>query len=293
VSAGGPCQVLSVHKDLFLNLVNRCPEITLIISRSISDHLRKSDRQLIKVLRVKNKQLETAYRQLKATQEELLRKERLSVLGRLVSTILHDVKNPLSTIRGYAQLIQSRLKGDQKVMKYSDTIISQVDRLTVMTQELLTFARGKIVLNRDKAHLGKLLEDFVEFISPEFISLDMMIETEIDYDGVLNIDRARFHRVLENIAGNAMNAMNRGGTLKISTRADDYKVYISLADNGSGMIKEVRERIFEEFYTHGKSAGTGLGLAITKQVIDEHGGKITVESAPGVGTTFTIEMDKV
>ncbi len=290
VVAAQDSEVLTVDKTEFFNLINAFPHINLLISRSIAERLRRSDWNLIQTLRAKNSQLEKAYKQLQETQNELLRKERLSMVGRLSSSILHDIKNPMSSIRGYAQLIQTQVEEDEKITKYADVIIHEVERLSLMAQELLTFAKGEVVLKREQIDLNWFLDDFIDFISPEFEHAGMRVVKEYGFEGPVRLDKMKFQRALQNIAKNALNAMRDGGTFTISTEAKPKSVLIYLEDDGDGMSPDVKARIFEEFFSHGKTAGTGLGLAITKQIVEEHNGFIAVKSELEHGTKFTVQL---
>ena len=290
VVAAEDSEVLAIEKDDFFNLINTFPHINLLISRSIAERLRRSDWNLIQTLRAKNLQLEKAYKQLQETQNELLRKERLSMVGRLASSILHDIRNPMSTIKGYAQLIQTIKNQDEKVGKYADVIVSEVERLSNMAQELLTFAKGEVSLNQELVDLTWFLDDFFYFVGPEFEGSGMKVVKDFKFTGQLKLDKMKFHRALQNIAKNAWNAMRKGGTFSISTEHAAGKVVIYLADDGDGMSEDVKARVFEEFFSYGKTEGTGLGLAITKQIVEEHKGIIFVESKLGEGTKFTVEL---
>jgi signal transduction histidine kinase len=118
----------------------------------------------------------------------------------------------------------------------------------------------------------------------------MKIDTELLFEGPVVLDPHRFPRVLENLANNAGDAMKPGGVLTVKTWAEDDDLRIEVGDTGHGIEPEVQAHIFEEFYTHGKHRGTGLGLAITHSIVTEHGGTISVESAPGEGTRFLIKI---
>ena len=290
VIAAEDTKLLSVDKKDFLFLVRQYPDLLMRIAFSISNFLRKSDLKLIQVLKKKHSELEEMHRRLKEAQAEIIRKERLELVGKLASTIMHDIKNPISTIKGYAQLMAEYEYPADKMIKFNNIISMEIDRILLMTQELLSFARGEECLNRDRVNLKDFLLESIEFLKEEFSPFGIEINHNIEYIGDVTIDAGRFRRALDNIFTNARDAMNKGGILTIAVSRNNDTVTISISDNGCGMDVKVLEQIFDEFFTHGKSSGTGLGMAITKRIIEEHGGKILVASEIGKGSRFTIEL---
>lgn len=286
------CEVLTIGKEHFLGLVNRFPRFTLEVARNISNYLRSTDQKLIDVLKEKNSELSEAYRKLEETQEELIRQERLSLVGRMAATILHDIKNPMSAISGYAQLIKTGRYPHEKLAKFADIINREVSRLSNLAQELLSFAKGEGLVKQKHVNLNQFLKELIESMAYKFEDKGITVSTEFGYDGDVYIDASRMRRAIENIANNSIEAIKSGGKFTIETSPTDSGVKIYLADTGHGMTDDVRKKIFKEFYTYGKSTGTGLGLAITKRIVDDHGGKIEVESELGEGTKFFIELPR-
>ena len=281
-------QLLFIEKDQFLTLVKQFPDLSMQIAISIADFLRNTDSKFIGILKQKNAEIESAYYKLKAAQEELVRKERLSAIGKLASSIMHDIRNPLTIIRGYAELIKDPSFPPEKSTLFAKNILNEVDRFLAMTQELLTFATGKDGLNRENVKLKEFLEELVNSIENQFIDRGHSIRLQVTYPGFVNIDPNRFRRALENICYNALEAMKDKGRFSISASATDFGVKIELEDTGCGMSETVKDHIFDEFFSHEKSHGTGLGLSIAQKIIEEHKGSIKVESQVGLGTKFTI-----
>ncbi len=290
VVASEKCEVFTIRKEDFLNLVGRLPKFTLEVARNISNYLRNTDQRLIQVLQEKNAELTLAYQKLQETQEELIRQERISLIGRMASTILHDMKNPMSAISGYAQLIKMRELPKEKLASYADIIDREVKHFSSMAQELLAFARGEGKMKPINIEMNVFLKEIVESVLVKFQEHGMKLERNLNYKGNVYIDTSRIRRALENIISNAVEAMKEGDRFTIETEQTDDKVKMKLIDTGHGMTEDVRERIFEEFFTYGKSTGTGLGMAICKRIIDDHNGTISVESMLGEGSIFTIEL---
>jgi K+-sensing histidine kinase KdpD len=218
---------------------------------------------------------------------EMVHTERLSAVGRMASTIIHDIKNPMATLRMYAQVIK-RKTGDSESSQLADEIIRQVDRFVSMTQEILDFSRGVSEVHLEHVELSDVLENLLAFIEKDLSKRDIAIVHEYAYTGPALLDLDKVSRAFYNLAGNAADAMDKGGTLTIRTRQQDAYAVFEFADTGGGIPEEIRHRVFEPFFTSGKRHGTGLGLAIVKKIVDDHNGRIELESEPGQGTTFRL-----
>ena len=221
--------------------------------------------------------------------QEMMKNERLSMVGRMASTIIHDIKNPMSVIRMYAQLIQRRNPGPQ-VSHYAEETIRQVDLFVKMTQEILDYSRGVTALNIEAVELVDVLEASLKFVETDFKERKIEIIRDFQFTGVCKLDPEKISRLLFNLAGNAADAMPEGGTLTVRTEHSGTTVRISLIDTGKGIPEAVKTKVFEPFFTHGKRHGTGLGLAIVKKIIDDHGGSIEIDSTENVGTTIRLSL---
>lgn len=217
--------------------------------------------------------------------QEMVQSERLSSVGRMASTIIHDIKNPMSTIRVYAQVMK-RKSGNEEAAKLADEMIKQVDRFVNMTQEILDFTRGVSSMNIAEVEFGGLMTSVLDFIQQDLDKNNVKLVRESTFTGKMQLDQDKLIRVFYNIASNARDAMPNGGTLTVRTAQDGSAVRIEFIDSGTGMPEEVKKRIFEPFMTHGKKHGTGLGMAIVKKVIDDHKGRIEIDSEQGKGTTI-------
>ncbi len=221
--------------------------------------------------------------------QEMMKSERLSTVGRMAGTIIHDIKNPMSILRMYAQLIKKRVS-DAEVSRFADEMIHQVDRFVKMTQEILDYSRGVSELNIEPAELIEVMEASLKFIEADFHERHIAIVRDFQYTGPCRLDMEKMMRVLYNLASNAADAMPDGGTLTFHTERAEKNIRITLVDTGKGIPDSIKARVFEPFFTHGKRQGTGLGLAIVKKIMDDHGGQIEIDSAENVGTTIRLVL---
>ncbi len=220
---------------------------------------------------------------------QMVQSERLSAVGRMAGTIVHDIKNPMSTIRVYAQVLKKKA-GNEEAAELVDQIIKQIDRLVNMAQEVLDFSRGVSQLNVQPIKFDEFLSGILVFLEKDFEKRNVELIVRNEYTGDVEIDADKITRVILNIGGNAGDAMPTGGKFFVKTRANRENLVIELQDTGSGMPEEIRRKIFEPFVTFGKKHGTGLGMAIVKKIIDDHQGTIDIDSELGKGTTMTITL---
>jgi signal transduction histidine kinase len=246
--------------------------------------------RLYENLQARNRELQEALRELQETQDELIRAERLSLVGRMASSIIHDLKNPMTTIKGYASVLGRKDLAPEKRERFAKVITHSVDTLVEMTQEILDYAKGGGPLQPEEIQVGEFILDLCAFVERDFEEKGLTLEHRLDYSGPLSMDVAKMRRALYNITSNARDAMGSGGSLTIATRLTDKIVEFSLSDTGPGIPLEIQDTLFEPFVTHGKATGTGLGLAIAKKTVEDHGGTIAVQSQPGRGATFTIQI---
>ncbi|MCX6144561.1 MAG: ATP-binding protein [Ignavibacteriales bacterium] len=219
--------------------------------------------------------------------QEMVANERLSAVGRMASTIIHDIKNPMGTLRVYAQVMK-RKSGNEEAAKLADDMIHQVDRFVNMTQEILDFSRGVSAANIQELEFEQVMSSVLDFIEKDLSKNNVQLVRSTRFEGKVKMDQDKMIRVFYNLASNARDAMPQGGSLVVLTERSNGNVKIEFTDSGSGMPEEVRARIFEPFMTYGKKHGTGLGMAIVKKVIDDHHGKIEIDSEMGKGTTIRI-----
>jgi K+-sensing histidine kinase KdpD len=219
--------------------------------------------------------------------QEMINNERLSAVGRMASTIIHDIKNPMGTLRVYAQVMKKK-SGNEEAAKLADEMIHQVDRFVNMAQEILDFSRGVSATNIEETEFGEVMEGVLAFIEKDLTKRNIKLEKILNFQGKVKVDQDKIVRVFYNIASNAADAMPTGGTLTVTTEDAGGMVKVDFKDTGTGMPEEVKRKIFEPFVTYGKKHGTGLGMAIVKKVMDDHKGKIEIETEMGKGTTIRL-----
>ncbi len=217
--------------------------------------------------------------------QEMVNNERLSAVGRMAGTIIHDIKNPMGTLRVYAQVMKKKSENEE-AGKLADEMIHQVDRFVNMTQEILDFSRGVSASNIQETDFGEVMEGVLAFIEKDLTKRNIKLERILNFKGKVKVDQDKIVRAFYNIAGNAADAMPTGGTLTVTTEDAGGMVKVDFKDTGTGMPEEVKRKIFEPFVTYGKKHGTGLGMAIVKKVMDDHKGKIEIETEMGKGTTI-------
>ena len=220
---------------------------------------------------------------------EIMRSERLSLVGAMANSIIHDLKNPICIVRCCSDLI-ARDSTDPRVRDLTTMTDKAIDGMLAMTQELLDYARGSTSLACENVSIWRLLDELNQQSLRLLPGHNIQFGKNIRYDGNVFVDLPRFTRVLANLIKNAREAMPSGGILTISTDLVHGQVVIRISDTGIGIPAELLPKLFEPFVTHGKSNGTGLGMAIAKSVITAHKGKISVASVQGNGTTVDIRL---
>jgi K+-sensing histidine kinase KdpD len=224
--------------------------------------------------------------------EEKMKADRLSAIGNMMSTIVHDLRTPMNNIYGFVDLM---LEEDEKETReeYAEIVNEQIKILTNMTTDVLDFAKGKTTILPVKHPVDKLIKNFAKFFEEDTKRKGYNFEWAVNTSSMIYIDPEKINRVFMNIMKNAIEAMKKGGTFSITADEHNGEILFSLKDTGMGIPKEIRDKLFDSFVTSGKKGGTGLGLAIVKKVVEEHKGKIEVESKTGVGTTFKLYFPKV
>lgn len=215
--------------------------------------------------------------------------ERMAIIGRLAATIAHDIRNPLSIISGYAQLMAEQFP---EAREHADVICAESERVSGMFGELMEFVRGSDEgLTVRPYSLGAFFAELFRMIERDFRLSGIRLETDIRWNGALPISRSKLLQACLNISNNARDAMSAGGLFRIAARALGPDVVITLTDTGPGIAKEVKARLFEPFVTFGRKTGAGLGLAIAKKIVEAHGGAIEARDGPGgIGTEIEIRM---
>jgi signal transduction histidine kinase len=267
--ADGPVQLGRLPQKPFLQLLSESSWHTVLrLFAHVSENLRATNERYVR---------------------EVVRKEKITLVGEMANSMVHDFRAPFSTIKLAAELIAKRNRTPQ-VQDLCAMILRQVDRMGGMVEEVLDFARGETRLKIKPCALQdsllQLQENNLEVLARAGIRLHVK-PTRLN----LPLDADRFQRVLQNLVTNAREALARqkGGRITVTTRREGRHCLITIADNGPGIPREIRATVFEPFVSVGKTNGTGLGLAIAKSVVEAHRGWIEFTTSRQ-GTAFTIQL---
>jgi len=222
--------------------------------------------------------------------QEVVRKEKLSLVGEMASSLMHDLRNPIAGIHLASDLITMNHTDDETV-HCCNNIRLQCDRVVAMAGELLEFSRGESKLDLNQTDTGAFLKQYITLNEEYFRTTGIKFSMEAD-PAPIEIDSMRLLRLLQNLVSNAVDALGTksGGHIDVRARVTDGIFYLKVRDNGPGIPDAVKDRIFEPFVTHGKKGGTGLGMAIAKSVVKSHRGTIAFITAAGEGTEFIVRL---
>jgi PAS domain S-box-containing protein len=234
----------------------------------------------------------------RAFEEQLRESQKMEAVGRLAGGIAHDFNNLLTVIRGNAELVRLNVSDDPGTVELVDEVRGAADRAAALVRQLLTFARRQpakpVVLD-----LNTVVTEMAGMLR-RLLGAPIAIETDLANPVRVRIDRGQLEQVVMNLAVNARDAMPNGGTLTIATSSitsgssrGSMARYarLTVSDTGCGMTEEVKQHVFEPFFTtKDVGKGTGLGLATAYSIVTQAGGRIGIDSAPGAGTTFRIDL---
>jgi two-component system sensor histidine kinase HydH len=227
--------------------------------------------------------------EIKQLKREIERNQRLASVGKLAAGIAHEIRNPLSSIKGFATYFKERYRSVPEDQKTAEIMIQEVERLNRVIGQLLEFARP-MSIKKQSTSLGTLVQDSIKMIEEDAHVKGIAVHVGgIPDKGEVSIDPDRMKQVFLNLYLNALEAMQNGGTLSVALRRNDVanNVEITISDTGTGIKEADLPHVFDPYFTT-KSSGTGLGLAIVHKIIESHGGTVRVTSRHGTGTTVTI-----
>jgi signal transduction histidine kinase len=226
---------------------------------------------------------------IRQAREDLIRQERISTIGRLSGSIVHDLRNPLAAIYGGAEMLVDADLPPAHVKRLAGNIYRASRRIQELLQDLLNVSRGK----HAAPEVCRLLEvatvaceAHAHAAEQQHVTIDLQIPPEIE----LPLERGRIERTFTNLIGNAIEAMPDGGSVRITAEMNGDSVVAHVEDNGPGIAPEIRSQLFQPFVSAGKRNGLGLGLALSRQTIIEHGGDMWLESNPGRGARFSFRL---
>ncbi|WP_421383851.1 ATP-binding protein [Bacillus salacetis] len=220
-------------------------------------------------------------------EEMMIASEKLSVIGQLAAAVAHEIRNPLTSLKGFVQLMQVTKRVEEK---HLSIMLSEIERINLISGEMLILGRQP-----DIAFAREEVNDIIEQVL-------VLMEAQANLDNVkikfipveagplyVNADQNQLKQVLINLIKNAVEAIEGSGTVKVETFKDENRAVITIQDNGIGMDQERIDHLGEPFYST-KEKGTGLGLAVCKKIIERHQGEITYQSEKGEGTVVTISL---
>ncbi|MBW2208234.1 MAG: PAS domain S-box protein, partial [Deltaproteobacteria bacterium] len=222
-------------------------------------------------------------------EQEVERSRRLAAIGNLAAGVAHEIRNPLSSIKGFATYFRERFKDEPQDQNTADTMIQEVERLDRVIGQLLEFARPSGLKIRP-VRVDELIEHSLRLVESDARTGGVEVTSTVPADlSPIAMDADRMNQVLLNLYLNAIQAMNKGGTLGVEVTRDEQskQTRITVADTGPGIDPSDQERIFDPYFTT-KPAGTGLGLAIVHKIMEAHGGDVDVYSASNTGTMVTL-----
>ncbi|QCT02983.1 integral membrane sensor signal transduction histidine kinase [Paenibacillus algicola] len=221
------------------------------------------------------------------SQEEFIRSAKMKTVGELAAGMAHEIRNPLTAIRGFVQLSKVQ---NYNIQPWYNVIMGEITRVGELTAEFLQFSKPHMS-NMKLDSLSGCMSRVFSLCESEAASRGHAFTMEqVEGEVTVYMDRDKIIQVLINLIRNAFQAMENTGHVHLSLlTGDEPWALISVRDNGTGIPSEVLDRIFDPFFTT-KEEGTGLGLSLCQKIVEDHGGYITVESTPGAGTTFTVKL---
>lgn len=259
--------VYRVPREAMLEMLERSPQFAFSMMREITHRLREFNRQYIRTV---------------------LQAERMALVGRFASSIVHDLKNPL-TIIGIAADLACQPNTPPDGRKVAQTRIrKQVDRISNMVSDILEFTRGSssqpALAMLDYAEFARpVIDDIAKEIEPKGVTVEL---AQPPPSLKVPMNPRRLSRVFYNLMFNAVDEMPEGGEIKVHFRTTPSELATEIEDTGEGIAPEMADKLFEAFATFGKTRGTGLGLSISKRIVEEHRGRIYARNVPGGGALF-------
>jgi len=233
--------------------------------------------------------LQKSLERLRQAQNQLVQGEKLATVGKMAAHVAHEIRNPLSTIGGFAKTILRRPDNLERVKKSAAIIGEETTRLENLLKGVMDFSRPSAPVLKQgdfNAVVEKAFRTQVDFLAARGIQSHLDLDRSIPE---IHFDENQMMQILHNLIRNAADSMRQGGALGLKTGRTDDHVCLAISDTGTGIPSEILDRLFDPFFTT-KPDGTGLGLAVSKKIIEDHGGKIEVQSTVGKGTTFTISF---
>jgi PAS domain S-box-containing protein len=223
----------------------------------------------------------------KQAQEVLIRTEKLSIAGELAASIAHEIRNPITTVKGFLQLLQT---GTEEKWNYYSLMGSEIDRIELILSELLMLAKPQVSHFQQK-NVSLLIQEVVSLLIPQANMNSVLIKTEFDFDEVMiNCEENQLKQAFINFIKNAIDSMPKGGKVVIQMKSiDKSEVLFRIIDQGYGIPEHILPKLGQPFYTT-KEKGTGLGFMVSKKIIENHQGSIAIYSKENIGTTIEVKI---
>lgn len=227
--------------------------------------------------------------QVKKLEEDLRRSEHLAALGKMAAGVAHELRNPLSSIKGLALVLQSKVSGGRQDQETAHILVEEVERLNRSISELLDYARPQ-TLQKAVVDIHSLLYKAVSLLAIDAEAAGVLMVTDFTESlPVVRVDEDKLNQVFLNLLLNAIQAMEDGGQVGVSTARCTAGIRITVCDTGCGIAPDNLAKVFDPYFTT-KPEGTGLGMAMSAKIVEEHGGSITLESTEGKGTSVVVEI---
>ena len=229
--------------------------------------------------------------QLRKTQQQLLQSEKLAAMGRLTSQVAHELNNPIYGIMNTLELLKTEIPSNSKRRRILDMSLSETQRLSEMLRSMLSFSKPQEEARRE-IDINKLIEDILFFLEKQLRESNIKIQINLSKEfPLITASPNQIRQVILNIIANAKDAMPNGGTLTVETLSENGQIIIKVQDTGVGIPEEIRDKIFDAFFTTKQTVkGVGLGLSVCYGIIKDHGGDIIVKSEVNKGSTFSIVL---
>jgi signal transduction histidine kinase len=261
--------------------------------------LSQKERERTLALQASEENLKRAYedyrlqsKQISMIEEQLRDAERLSSVGEMSAVLAHEIRNPLASIRGTAEILQGVFKPDDKLYEFLTMQIKETDRLDNVVKDFLRFARP-VVIRPERCNIREELHTIIALVSQETGSKKPVVELSAESLSIIKADGQKLRQAFLNLIQNAMQAAGDGGYVKVTAvnEQTDHgnSIVIHVDDNGPGIAPDAREKLFEPFFTT-KPDGTGLGLPTTRKIVEGHGGAVDIEVSPLGGARFTVRL---
>jgi len=285
-----PTSVLEIHRDVFDRLLRQNSSVSLAMVREVSRRLRENDEMAIEDLRVKARELASAYQRL--AEQDFARQE-------FLTTIAHELRTPLTGAYGYLKAIQAGMVHGDEFRSTIETVSSNLqDIISLINDILFLYELDLIPLEPQPADLGEIVQRTVAEIKPRADRVHVQIKVEVTPDlPLVSVDARNLERVVQILLDNAVKFSPDGGVTTVQVGSTGQNVWVRVQDTGVGIPPEAMPRLFRRFFRLDEVeghlfTGAGLGLSIARQVVEQHNGKIEVQSELGKGSKFTILLPR-